>query len=129
LPAIITDSRLSWTQNNALIIFGVVFVQLALIIIMYRVSTARAKDIFLNTYYDPYYPELHLYVTKPDAFRLSMSHASRWSIFSMPDTLRRGGWQTAVSEAWNGLSMMVWDWQNQAWDNWGAAETVSWPPT
>jgi len=129
LPAIITDSRLPWTQNNPLIFWVVVFVQVILIIIMYRVSTARARDIFLNTYYDPYYPELHLYVTKPDTFRLSISHATHWSIFSIADTIQRSGWKAAASEAWNGLGMAVWDWQKQVWDTWGAPETVSWPPT
>jgi serine/arginine repetitive matrix protein 2 len=94
-----------------------------------RISTARAKDIFLNTYYDPYYPELHLYATKPDTFRLSMAHASHWSVFTIPDTLRRGGWKVAALEAWNGMAMAVWDWQMQVWDTWGTGQTVSWPPT
>lgn len=93
------------------------------------ISTARAKDIFLSQYYDPYYPELHLYVTRPDPFRLSMAHTSHWSIFSIPDTFHREGIKGVVLDAWNGVAMSAWDWQQSLWEAWGTAEPVSWPPT
>lgn len=85
--------------------------------------------MFLNTYYNPFYPELHLYTTKPDTFRLSMSHVTHWSIFSIPDTFQRDGWKAAAKETWNGLFMTIWDWKQHVWNTWGTAETVPWPPT
>ncbi|KAF7977750.1 hypothetical protein HWV62_2838 [Athelia sp. TMB] len=92
-------------------------------------SAARAKNMFLTTYYDPYYPELHLYVTNPDTIRLSMNHTARWSLSSVPGTLYHGGFKAVASDAWRGLAMAVYDWQQSIWETWGVPAPASWPPT
>lgn len=86
--------------------------------------------MFLSTYYDPYYPGLHLYVTKPDMLRLSMEHTARWSLSSIPAALYRGGLRAVAGDAWRGLAMTVYDLQKHIWDTWGTPDpSFSWPPT
>lgn len=34
---------------------------------LFSISINRAQELFLNTYYDPFNPELHLYIFKSDA--------------------------------------------------------------
>lgn len=58
-----------------------------------------------------------------------MNHATRWSILSIPEALHRGGLKAVAADAWNGLAMVIYDWQRQIWDTWGAPEAVPWPPT
>ncbi|KAK0195210.1 hypothetical protein F5146DRAFT_1024624 [Armillaria mellea] len=43
-----------------------IIVQLFVVLIMYLISVSRARHLFLTTYYDPFYAELHMYTTKPD---------------------------------------------------------------
>lgn len=35
--------------------------------LLFSISINRAQELFLNTYYDPFNPELHLYIFKSDA--------------------------------------------------------------
>jgi serine/arginine repetitive matrix protein 2 len=102
----------------------------------FRFATARARDIFLTTYYDPFYPDLHLYITKPDALRhsvvSSLARAPSWSLHSLRETLRRHGWNVVVKEILDRLLLVVSDWQRQAWEAWGFEDQllkISWPPT
>ncbi|KAK0437520.1 hypothetical protein EV421DRAFT_1016319 [Armillaria borealis] len=43
-----------------------IIVQLFVVLIMYLISVSHARHLFLTTYYDPFYAELHMYTTKPD---------------------------------------------------------------
>ncbi|KAK0476620.1 hypothetical protein IW261DRAFT_1421368 [Armillaria novae-zelandiae] len=43
-----------------------IIVQLFVVFIMYLISVSHARHLFLTTYYDPIYAELHMYTTKPD---------------------------------------------------------------
>jgi hypothetical protein len=132
---------------------SIVALQILLVIVMYRwefsllqerhpsnhprcsISISRAKDIFLTTYYDPFYPDLHLYTVKPDTHHDSTSFsASRtpWTFLSMLDTIQREGWRIAAAEIWGKLVVVVSGWQRQAWEAWGAddpVQSMSWPPT
>ncbi|KAF5386174.1 hypothetical protein D9615_002384 [Tricholomella constricta] len=110
---------------------GLLTAQLFLIFIMYRVTVMRAKDLFLTTYYDPFYPEMHLYTSRPDTLRLSMLSSSGPSWFSIPDIFHREGWKAFSRHIWHNLSVLVWDWQQLVWETLGegAAQSSSWPPT
>jgi serine/arginine repetitive matrix protein 2 len=103
---------------------------------MCRFATVRARELFLTTYYDPFYPDLHLYTTKPDTLRhsvvSSMIRSPSWSVFSLPYTFRRYGWRAVAEQIWDSFSLFVWDCQRQAWEAWGAEDQLrgtSWPPT
>ncbi|KAF8070317.1 hypothetical protein FPV67DRAFT_1012205 [Lyophyllum atratum] len=105
--------------------------QLLLICIMYRLTITRARDLFLTTYYDPFYPGLHLYTSRPDPLRLSMHSSSGASWFSIPHTLHREGWKASSRKIWENFSIVVWDCQQLLWKTLGdgATESSSWPPT
>ncbi len=82
--------------------------------------------MFLTTYYDPFYPDLHLYPTKPETYQHSIS------IFSIAETLQRDGWRAVTGVIWNNCAAMVADAQKWAWDTWGYDELqqrAPWPPT
>jgi hypothetical protein len=102
---------------------------------LHSISTIRARDLFLTTYYDPFYPDLHLYTTKPDTLHHSISSSlsrTSWSIISILDILRRDGWKALAEAMWNNLVVIVSDWQKHAWETWGAdviQENAPWPPT
>lgn len=91
----------------------------------------RARNTFLTTYYDPFYPDLHLYVSKPDT-RHPMLSSSGTPWLSIPDTLRHEGWKASTEQIWDNVSIMISDWQRLIWEAWGddgIGSNVAWPPT
>jgi len=99
-----------------------------------RLSTIRARHIFFTTYYDPFYPDLHTYVAKPDTlhYSFSSSHPSIVSRLSVLDTFQREGWFAFLMSLWDNLLAAVSVWQSHAWEAWGAdsyGQRMSWPPT
>ncbi|KAG5725898.1 hypothetical protein E4T56_gene5117 [Termitomyces sp. T112] len=112
------------------IFFFFLVVQLALVIAIYRISVTRAQDLFLTTYYDPFYPDLHLYITKPDTLQFSMHDSSRASWDIIPYTFYLEGWKASTLQIWHNLSIMVSNWQQLLWENVGEGPPqISWPPT
>jgi hypothetical protein len=90
--------------------------------------------MFLTTYYDPFYPDLHLYTMKPDTRHRSISSSvsrTSWTFLTTLDTIQQEGWRTAAADMWGDLSVIVTGWQRQVWEVWGddRARTMSWPPT
>jgi len=127
LPNVISRSRY---PLNVWIFTTVVFLQVALIVFMYRMSHAKARHLFLTNYYDPFNPDLHLHITKPSAYRHSMDQSPPWSIFGVPATFSRSGLGGVCSELWGNVTIAVSDWQRATWEAWGEHErTIAWPPT
>src|SRR5262245_14167061 len=100
------------------------------------VATIRARDIFLTTYYDPFYPDLHLYITKPDTLRhsivASLARVPSWSLLTLRETLKRHGWKVVVKEVLDRFILVISYWQRLAWEAWGLEDQlqkISWPPT
>jgi serine/arginine repetitive matrix protein 2 len=139
------DRRLSGLQMSPWMFWGALTLQLLFIVIMYRyviasfllqksdhvcsVSVMQARDAFLTTYYDPFYPDLHLYTFKPIQHSM-LSSGTPW--LSIPDTLRREGWKASTGQIWDNLSIIVGEWQGQLWETWGndnVQSNVVWPPT
>ncbi|KAG6920101.1 hypothetical protein DXG01_010169 [Tephrocybe rancida] len=83
LPSSGRHYQASWT------IFFVLFAQAFIFFIMYRLATSRAQDLFLTTYYDPFYPDIHLYTSRPDTLRLSVDDSLEVSWLSIPDIFHR----------------------------------------
>jgi len=93
---------------------------------------ARAKDLFLTTYYDPFYAEIHIYTSRPDTLRRNMFSPSRTPWPSVLDTLFHEGWKASAVQLQNNMAIIVGDWQRQFWENWGidgGQQTAVWPPT
>ncbi|KAK0213031.1 hypothetical protein DFS33DRAFT_1285979 [Desarmillaria ectypa] len=88
-----------------------IIVQLFLIIIMYLISVSRARELFLTTYYDPFYAELHMYTTTPD-------YTINWLSSADSPPISQGGDQFITRV----LSMFA-DWRDTGERN------GLWPPT
>ncbi|KAF8626843.1 hypothetical protein AX15_004672 [Amanita polypyramis BW_CC] len=104
--------------------------QVVLILAMYQFATKQARDIFLSTYYDPFYPDLHLYTIRPDTLRQRVSSSSSW--ISFLDTLQRDGWKATFSLLQDTVSLYIYDIRTRIWETWGGDATqqvASWPPT
>ncbi|KAG7446471.1 uncharacterized protein BT62DRAFT_1005767 [Guyanagaster necrorhizus] len=87
-----------------------IIVQLFLILII--ISGFHARDLFLTTYYDPFYAELHMYTTKPD-------YTINWLSPADSPPMSQGG-DRLITRVLN----MFTDWW---WDT--GERSVSWPPT
>jgi serine/arginine repetitive matrix protein 2 len=73
--------------------------------------------MFLTTYYDPFYADLHIYTTKPGGFRHTLSSRARASSHKMTNLL------DVVVNA-------VLHLQQRVWETWGAEDSnAPWPPT
>jgi len=108
--------------------------QILVAILMYWLSTKSAQDLFLTTYHDPFYPDLHLYVVKPDLIRHSRVSSSLgpFSLVSLSDTVRHNGLKAAATSVLEGFAVVLNDIQKLAWERWGSDDlqrNASWPPT
>lgn len=84
-------------------------------------SITRARNLFFNAYYDPFNPELHLYIFKSDSTLHLDSSSTLW-----PKALLRAG-----SEAWATWFESVGDYREYIWQFWtmDIQQSNSWPPT
>ncbi|EKM54568.1 uncharacterized protein PHACADRAFT_258509 [Phanerochaete carnosa HHB-10118-sp] len=118
---------------NTWVLWTFVVLQILLLIYMYRLSTIRAKQIFLTTYYDAFTPDLFSHISKTHLVRHARPPASSPSAtpFSIADALTRDGWKGALHEAWTRAMLLVAEWRNHVWDTWGQhpGRTAAWPPT
>jgi hypothetical protein len=92
----------------------------------------RARELFLTTYYDPFYAELHLYTSRPDTLRRDMFSLSRTPWLSLLDTLLQDGWKASARQLGDNIAIIVGDCQRQLWETWGtdvSQRPSGWPPT
>jgi hypothetical protein len=90
----------------------------------------HAKNLFLTTYYDPFYPDLHLYTSKPHILYSIPSSSSRAFWFSRFDITCGEGWKKCAANAALNFYIFLGDLQNRIWEQWGSeAVHNSWPPT
>lgn len=123
--------RFSVDFLNTWVLWTFVVLQILLLIYMYHLSTIRAKQIFLTTYYDAFTPDLFSHISKTH-LRNAIPPASSPSAtpFSIADALTRDGWKGVLHEAWTRATLLVADWQNHLWDTWGQHPgRTAWPPT
>ncbi|KAF9264191.1 hypothetical protein L218DRAFT_998924 [Marasmius fiardii PR-910] len=113
-------SSFSWLPASWL--WLIFLAQIILIFIMYRISVSHATHYFLTTYYDPYYPDLHLYHTTPDyPTRLSVTEVF-WHEGVLASVLQM------LDNIFNVISRL----HNSAWRLWGTDDlrlATTWPPT
>jgi len=122
-PGLSRHRIITWVLCGALL-------QVVFIIFMNRLSHARARDLFLTNYYDPFYPNLYLHILKPAQFM--DSPLPSWSVYSIPDAYQRAGLVGVYSEFRGNLSLIISDWQRETWESWGGPDLTGsnvWPPT
>ncbi|KAF8629203.1 hypothetical protein AX17_005788 [Amanita inopinata Kibby_2008] len=113
------------------VLWVAIMLQVILILAMYQFATKQARNIFLSTYYDPFYPDLHLYTIRPDTLRRTISSSGIPKI-SVLDSFQRDGWKATLGLAWDNVCIFIYDLRTRIWETWGDDSTqrvASWPPT
>lgn len=85
-------------------------------------SITRARNLFFNAYYDPFNPELHLYIFKSDSLHHLESSSTLW-----PNALLHAG-----SEAWSTWFESLGDYYREYIGQFWTMDLQlnnSWPPT
>ncbi|KAG7090880.1 hypothetical protein E1B28_009961 [Marasmius oreades] len=111
----------SWLPRSW--ICWVFLAQILLIFIMYRISVSHATHYFLTTYYDPYYPDIHLYHTNPD-------YPSQ--LMSVKEVFWREGLRASAVQVLDNILIFISRLHNSAWRLWGTDDlhlVTTWPPT
>ncbi|KAH9894936.1 hypothetical protein C8Q73DRAFT_645470 [Cubamyces lactineus] len=127
LPSNAVSRALVWR-----LIVGFTLVLLILSAAMYRYSHVQARKIFLTTYYDPFNPELHLHLARPDTYHHAIPLCPSWSVSSAFSSLQRAGLKGVAADAWASASCSVSAYVQSFWfDISRAPDTVphTWPPT
>ncbi|KAJ6558540.1 hypothetical protein DFH09DRAFT_1163131 [Mycena vulgaris] len=102
--------------------------QALFIFMLYRFQKKTTRELFLTTYYDPFYPDLHLYGIRYDY--LSFPRAPP-SIVSLSHTLRQDGFKAFFVNIVDTAVVLFADWRADTWRKWGADDmrSVRWLPT
>ncbi|KAJ7072546.1 hypothetical protein C8F01DRAFT_251819 [Mycena amicta] len=104
----------------------IIMFQALFIFLLYRYQARKTHELFLTTYYDPFYPDLHhIYGSKYDFFAIPRTVTS---IRSLTRTLWEEGLRAFMGSLFETGTLVISEWQRDAWRRWGAEE-ISWPPT
>lgn len=87
-------TNVGWNRTH---VYCILFVQLLLILVMWRYAHVEARRLFYTTYYDPLYPELYSLDGSPDFVR-ALSPSPSWTAPLSWENIRREGWRTATVE-------------------------------
>ena len=102
----------------------------------HSMSQIHARQHFLTNYFDPFYADLHLYPTKPDAVYdanvFSFHRNSKSYLAQKVEQLRISG---PLASVWAGLVETIISLQRRAWETWGVntqqqqiRAVGGWPP-
>ncbi|KAI8975877.1 hypothetical protein BD414DRAFT_517357 [Trametes punicea] len=124
----------AWLSRSFLwrLLTGFVILQVVFLAIMYRYSLVQARKMYLTTFYDPIYPELHHYLVKPDTSRHTIPQCPSWSLFSAFGHLRYHGLKSVAADVWASTSCSISSYLQAFWFdvNYNPdTRTHSWPPT
>jgi len=105
----ISSTKVSWFPANPKVYIFLIILQLSFTWLVYRISINRAQELWLNRYYDPFNPELHLYIFKSDtSMYVLRSQGSRTT-----------AWSSLVGRIWDGWIYFIGNMHFhflQAWD-------------
>ncbi|KAF7315261.1 hypothetical protein MIND_00040500 [Mycena indigotica] len=100
--------------------------QALFIFLLYRYQTRKVHELYLTTYYDPLYPDLHhIYGNKYDLFAIPRTVTS---IRTLSNTFWQEGLWAVMGNLFDTGGMILSQWQRDAWRRWGAQD-IPWPPT
>ncbi|PPQ89523.1 hypothetical protein CVT25_012195 [Psilocybe cyanescens] len=110
----------SWRSSRRFWI-TMVLVNLIFLVFIFRISEHWANQRYLNSYYDPFNPELYLYVSKSDH-----------SLYLLDDDLSRTSWASYARTLFSGGRKTWYDWmratreiQSYLWNIWTNDSTES----
>ncbi|KDR75369.1 hypothetical protein GALMADRAFT_552311 [Galerina marginata CBS 339.88] len=116
-------------RNNLRFYVTVILVQLFFFLLLYRIAINRARELFLNTYYDPFNPEVHLYVFNSDSsLYLRDSKISGVSWYSLLQRFFRA----AGEKTWYNWLHLIGDMPSYFWNIWNddaIPQNMAWLPT
>ncbi|KAJ7128902.1 hypothetical protein C8R43DRAFT_1026297 [Mycena crocata] len=106
----------------------IILTQVLFIFLIYRFQKRSTRELFLTTYYDPFYPDLHLYGIKYDYISFPRTPPS---VTSLSQTLRQEGFKAFCVNFVDTAIVLFADWRQDTWRRWGAddMQSVRWPPT
>ncbi|KAH8828483.1 hypothetical protein DL96DRAFT_1497834 [Flagelloscypha sp. PMI_526] len=114
-------SNVLWpgSSRSALVIASVFHV--ILFYFLLRLLTTSAHKYFLTTYYDPFYPDIHMYTSIPTPQRQTPLFRA---------ALIGGDWKTMAGSFWETLALTFLHYQQDMWERWGhnSAQNMLWPP-
>ncbi|KAJ7647521.1 hypothetical protein FB45DRAFT_201282 [Roridomyces roridus] len=106
--------------------FIIILSQAIFILLLYRAQKTSARELFLKTYYDPFYANLHIYEGHD---YLTFARTSP-SLASLVHTLREEGLRAFTTNLVEATRILFLDWRQDAWRKWGTDEMrPRWPPT
>jgi len=120
------DSRFPFPRVwvwSCILLFQALFVFL-----LYQLQARSVRELFLKTYYDPFYPDLHLYGIGYDYLTFPRTYPS---LTALSHTLREEGFKAFVASLFDMTTILFADWRADTWRRWGAddMQSVRWPPT
>ncbi|KAI5118835.1 hypothetical protein M0805_006155 [Coniferiporia weirii] len=115
------------TRRSCSIVFWALVIQIFIFVSFYRLISMGARRLFLTTYIDPFYPELHLHITNPNLLRLSGPEHGRSDLY---DTGTQTEWIRLLGAIWQELVERICSLREGVWDIWrDPPRDVTWPPT
>ncbi|KAF7362075.1 hypothetical protein MVEN_00553100 [Mycena venus] len=108
---------------------SIILFQALFIFLLYRFQKRSTRELFLTTYYDPFYPDLHLYGIKYDYITFSRTSPT---FTSLSDTLRQEGFEAFCGRLVDMFVLRFADWRLDTWRRWRGddmQQSVRWPPT
>ncbi|KAJ7755726.1 hypothetical protein DFH07DRAFT_488949 [Mycena maculata] len=105
----------------------IILFQALFICLLYRLQRRSVRELFLTTYYDPFYPDIHLYGI---GYYLSSPRTPQ-SMPSLSLILREEGFKAFFASLVDTTTVLFADWRADTWRRWGAddMQSVRWPPT
>ncbi|KAJ7251800.1 hypothetical protein B0H12DRAFT_1118928 [Mycena haematopus] len=107
----------------------IILSQALFIFLIYQLQKRSAKELFLTTYYDPFYPDLHLYGIKYDYLTFRRTSPT---MTSLSNTWRQEGFRAFWAHLVDMLVLLFADWRADTWRRWGGdnvQQSIQWPPT
>ncbi|EJD02739.1 uncharacterized protein FOMMEDRAFT_167911 [Fomitiporia mediterranea MF3/22] len=122
-------SGLSSRGTSFKVFAALVFLQAVIFLAFYRLTTLGARRLFLTTYIDPFYPELHLHFTNPDLVQLSMTAPDMYAAIASPP-VPTTGWIRFFLAGWHTILNSLLVLRDSMWDIWrDPPQGITWPPT
>ncbi|KAL0956123.1 hypothetical protein HGRIS_002290 [Hohenbuehelia grisea] len=121
-----SERRFFPIYSSPWLLSGFIFFLLLLLVTINRLADARARQLYLTTYHDPFNPELY----NTARHYISHNHAhlrNTWSTLATQDTISDRGWKASTLDLWSTVTNTVTRWD---WRAWGEEEpSFAWPPT
>lgn len=80
----------------------------------------HAKEAWLATHFDPFFPALYLHKSRPNFLSRFGSLPIHWSAFAIPGAVGPAGLRGFVAGLGKRFWEEMWSWQLEPWEAWGS---------